>query len=313
MPTIQEFEAFEKVVKTIASHPDTSAFPTSLAHRWPNPVDQMAFLRWQLQRGNELQKVFDTPGATSEQLIELIDNMSYNSHEERCELLRIIDSPVVPWIHVGKDKYGSHYRISPQSDTLYPDKEFSPPGGNEPLPTSVLGVNLNVQPRNPPCRRRGHYAEESNMSNESDDTSDTGFVFHQIGILEEWVGDSGIPKSKENISQGPWFPTGFGVVVKFGRNGLADGIYIIYNFLPVDDCTYERAKCRSDHPTWGYLGRRSDKFAVAKIANQMSSLGFNRPLSLDQVVDHPVELVNAVHDSAGFIIRTTVADVSCGR
>ncbi|KAK2868055.1 hypothetical protein FQN49_003206 [Arthroderma sp. PD_2] len=308
-PTVKEFEEFLEVLNNVPIENTIYHNIRLLNERWDNDEDMMAFLDWSNKRDDEEdQEMFYTPGASRAELIELLDSMNYNEFNQRAELLRIINKAVVPWIPAGKDINGDLYRVSPAAYALYPDKFLPESSVLAELSPSVLGVNLNVQPPKPPHRRVANYSEESTLSNESDDSEGTGFVFHQIGILEIWAGDKKKPRTAENIAKGRWHPTRFCAVMRFGRNGLADGVYIIYNFFPGDPITDFRPTERLDEVIWGGLGKLPGRITVAKIADTMSELGFGRTLSPKVIADYPVELVTAIEGWGGSILRATVGD-----
>ncbi|KAI9765294.1 MAG: hypothetical protein M1840_007493 [Geoglossum simile] len=170
---------------------------------------------------------------------------------------------------------------------------------------NVLGINTNVQPKKPPKSRKPHFPAESTISNESDDPGYAGFVFHQIGDLEFWGGG---PADLRNLRDyGPWHSTHFQAVMRFGRNGVANGVYVIYDFYPEHVYLEERQKI--DHDEWGYL---PDDFtdcqiSCAKIADKITDLGPDYTFDFAEALDYPVELVRAVKTSAGAIMRVTVA------
>ena len=171
---------------------------------------------------------------------------------------------------------------------------------------NVFGVNTNVQPRIPSRSRKANFSEESTKSNEFDDSDFAGFVFHQIGNLEYWADDPGNLRSYEDAAKGPWRPTQFYAVMRFGRNGAANRVYFVYDFYPEDDYLEERRKIDDDD--WGYLprGLTDQQIVFAKIANKITDLRFGRTFDLTEALDYPVELVRAMKTPENTIIRATV-------
>jgi hypothetical protein len=227
----------------------------------------------------------------------------YNIKTQRAEVVSLL-VPNVPWLHAGTVK-GGIYRIVPRRDALLPDNKF-PNTDRELIWSVVLGVNLNVQPALPTGPRVANYPEESSEANESDDSEGTGFVFHQIGMLEEWMEapENGKVTEKDFGADDEWSPTEFGVVVRILRNGAAGGIYIIYNFYQ-EDASYKRGKWH-DLESWGTLGDVAVRMSVARIADSMSELSFGRPLRPVILADYPIELVRVVMGREDSLIRATV-------
>jgi hypothetical protein len=147
----------------------------------------------------------------------------------------------------------------------------------------------------------------STKFNESDDSETAGFVFHQIGCLEYWGDKDENFRSLEDADRGLWLSTGFYVVVRFGRNGAANGIYIIYDFYHTDEYGQGGLRMTGDH--WGYLpkSRSNQQFSIAKLADTIMELRFGRTFTLTEVLDYPVELVVAMKTSEGAIVRATIA------
>ncbi|KAI9760631.1 MAG: hypothetical protein M1840_002371 [Geoglossum simile] len=121
---------------------------------------------------------------------------------------------------------------------------------------------------------------ESTGSNESDDYSYTGFVFHRVGNLEYWADDPENLRSYEDAAKGTWLPTQFHVVV--------------YDFYPEGEYLEERRKIDDDD--WGYLPRdlTDQQIALAKIVNKIKDLGFGCTFDFAEALDYPVELVRAM-------------------
>jgi hypothetical protein len=155
--------------------------------------------------------------------------------------------------------------------------------------------------------RKANFSEVSTKSNEPDDLEIGGFVFHQIRTLEFWGDKVENFRSYEDAARGPWLPTRFCAVIRFGRSGTANGVYLIYDFYPRDE-SGER-DLRTDSDDWGQLpgDRSGQQFSVTKIADEITELRFGRTFELRDVLDYPVELARTVKTPQDSIIRATIA------
>ncbi|KAH0533663.1 hypothetical protein FGG08_007605 [Glutinoglossum americanum] len=282
--------------------------------RWPRRADYMAYFNWSKKRREDemmqpslvpQEDVKENIPALQEQLKTMIATTNYNSSTDRGKLAGALNRMIAPWLPVGRDRNGSIYRVVPGAYEMWPDRP-DPETDREVLGKNVLGVNTNVQPEIPVHSRKAEFSESTKPGEESGDPEVGGFIFHQIGTLEHWGGWRR-ELSCQDIKNGPWDPTEFYVVVRFGRNGAANGIYIIYNFYPEDEFGgYVRGQKISDE-YWGYLRWGDQQFSIAKIADDITELEFSHTLSLAETVDYPVEIVRAVETSGGAIVRATVA------
>jgi len=93
-----------------------------------------------------------------------------------------VEQIIVPLLPVG-ERNDKVYRIIPGVYGLHPDQP-RPKTGHNLISDNVLGVNINVQPRQPARTRKGNFLEMRTKLNEPDDPETDGFVFHQIGALE---------------------------------------------------------------------------------------------------------------------------------
>src|SRR5271170_1444142 len=89
----------------------------------------------------------------------------------------------------------------------------------------------------------------STTSNDTDD-GEGGFVFHQLGTLEYFAGDSNQIINMYELGRGTWLSTGF-CVVRFSSTGQSKGIYLIYDMFPENDYR-DRVEIESDN-IWGRL------------------------------------------------------------
>ncbi|KAI9776287.1 MAG: hypothetical protein M1839_000446 [Geoglossum umbratile] len=261
----------------------------AVRERWPNKADRMAYYDWSAKMADNEMEQEMTP-ISPEDLKTMIATMNYNSDIARGKLVTAVERRVVPWLPVGSYQNGGIYRIVPGAHGLQPDQP-DPKTDRWLISMNVLGVNTNA----------------STKSNESDDSEIAGFIFHQIGTLEYWGDKVENFRSFEDAARGPWLPTGFRVVVRFGRNGAANGIYIIYDFYPKDEGGERGLKVTGDY--WGRLpkDRSNQQFSIAKIADTVMELRFGRTFTFMEVLDYPVELVRAVKTPEDAIIRVNIA------
>ncbi|KAK2810716.1 hypothetical protein FQN50_002759 [Emmonsiellopsis sp. PD_5] len=285
MPTEEEFAVFDKELREKRRRDKIPIHPF-IAERFPAQEDQLAYLEWvSLKADKHASRWYMSELQT--QFPFVLETINYNYEKQRGDLANFLDSWRGLFLYAGIDINGDIYRIVLQPDGLLADQPL-PKTDCELVPPSVLGVNLNVQPRLPSHRRVAKY-EESTQLNQVDDFGD-GFVFHQIGMLEMWICNQ-----EDSRIKGPWRPTNFGVVVRIHRSGAPIGVYIIYDFYPMDPARdpSERPSTRLDIPHWGMLGNLPGRIAVAKIADTMSVLQFGYDLSPAVIADYPVELVRA--------------------
>ena len=84
----------------------------------------------------------------------------------------------------------------------------------------------NVQPFTPAYDRVDNMPNKSTRLNESNDSDNGGFVFHQIGNVEIWCDEQENLRTLEDAGNGPWFTTTYAAVVKVNNSGASEGIYI---------------------------------------------------------------------------------------
>ena len=306
MSTAADFEAFWNWHLAIETDMDVTELWKALEARFPSDADRRGYFKWTEER-KAREKTTVTPISRND-LKEMIANMNYNSAIDRSKLVSAVEQEVVPWIPVGNDRDGDIYRIVPGAYGLRSDQPKPKTGGLELVSDNVLGVNTNVQTRNPVGRREANLSEESTQSNNSDDSDVGGFVFHQIGTLEYWGDEPENFQNMEDAARGPWLETGFCVAMRFTRSGGANGLYIIYDFYPeAQDGTSRRVDRRYEHIIWGYLPSGKRQFSIAKIADKITDLRFGRTFDLTEVVEHPVELVRCLKTQQQTVIRATIA------
>jgi hypothetical protein len=257
----------------------------SLRARWPLQADREAYSTWLSKRADERMAAFFSTPIPREDLKEMIATINFNNATSRGKLVNAIQQSIVPWIPVGSDRNGEIYRIVPGAYGLLPDQlEPKTESGRELVSMNVLGVNTNVQPKIPVGRRQAKLSEESSKSNESDDMETGGFVFHQLGALEYWGDEAENLTSYEDAANGEWLPTLFRVVVRFGRNGAANGIYIVYDFYPEDENGSSRYP-KTDSEYWGQLpgDKSGEQYSIARIADKITDLRFGRTFDMTEV------------------------------
>jgi hypothetical protein len=305
MPTDAEFQAFrdERLAQKYTTRPKLAE---ALHKRWPDKADRMAFYDWSSARADKRLEEREMTNISPGELAEVPAMMNFNDGIAQGKLVNTLERSVVPWLPAGRDQAGMIYRIIPGACGLLPDQQ-DPKTERELVSMNVLDVNINVQPKIPSRSRKANFSEESTRSNESDDSDYAGFVFHQIGNLEFWGDNPDDLRSYADAANGTWFPTQFYAVMRFGRNGAANGVYVIYDFYPEDEYLQERRKI--DHDNWGYLPSNltDEQITFAKIAEKITDLRFGRTFDFAEALDYPVELVRAVKTPEGAIIRVTAA------
>lgn len=101
-------------------------------------------------------------------------------------------------------------------------------------------------------------------------------------------------------------PTEFFAVIRFGRSGYGNGIYIIQDFYPRDANGKRETRIRGDY--WGYLAGpdATERFSMVRIANTITELKFGRALNFEEVC---IELVRAVKIAGDKVSRVIVTNL----
>ncbi|KAK3364209.1 hypothetical protein B0T25DRAFT_598083 [Lasiosphaeria hispida] len=92
-----------------------------------------------------------------------------------------------------------------------------------------------------------------------------------------------------------WTATGFNLVARLGQFGGINGVYAIYNMVYYDE-TAGHSKAIA-HGSWGIPPGRGkdnkphDQFSLARIGDNLGVLGYAKPISWHDKIEHPVELV----------------------
>lgn len=115
--------------------------------------------------------------------------------------------------------------------------------------------------------------------------------------------------SYDDAAKGPWMTTSFFAVIRFGRSGYGNGIYIIQDFYPRDVNGKRETRIQGDH--WGYLAGpdATERFSMVKIANAITELNFGRVLNFQEVHRDPIELVRAVKIAGDKVSRVIVTNL----
>jgi hypothetical protein len=121
-----------------------------------------------------------TPRITAEDLIDTIDNERLLSRNIFEPLVPKLEHMTVPWLPIGTDPTRTIiYRLAPDLFGLRAQNENPPQTDRDILPSCFLGINEEVQPRQPALpfrRRKANLSETSTESAESDDNP-PGIVF----------------------------------------------------------------------------------------------------------------------------------------
>ncbi|UKZ69262.1 uncharacterized protein TrAtP1_010274 [Trichoderma atroviride] len=289
---------------------NTEEYAKAFHELLPDPEERRAYSQWCLKQS---QPHLANPVGilTPARFIQIADRINFLNSTERKELLPGLTWAFRPWIPLGYEDT-TFYRLLPSIHNLTPQKQDFPKTNYEVLDTAFLGVNTTVQPREPsqPLNRRAlNLSEQSTQSAESDDADAPGFVFHELGELQCLECDTfaEMPTTLEEGDnyRGTWEPTGFSVVARLGNFGRMDGIYVIYNMNPCDEHSGLRRQVTDSE--WGIPPSSPEvQFSCAKIGRALRDFGFQKRLTWNEQIQHPVELVWVVRSSTGSAMRITV-------
>ena len=83
----------------------------------------------------------------------------------------------------------------------------------------------------------------------------------------------------DDAAKGAWLPVEFCAVMRFGRDGYGNGIYIIQDVYPRDEDGKRESRIRDDD--WEFLAgaNATERFSMVRIANSITKLRFGRLLS----------------------------------
>ena len=304
MPTLTErFEDFERV--HLASLWSMREFSQQLEVRF-GPEEGLEYCMWEVDRARQGRMEARTPPMSRNELVHFLDTMDYNDRSSRAKLVTAMYREITPWIPIGRDENGDFYRIVLNPDALLPDQRC-PPESHGLVWSNVLGVNTNVQPHIPTHNRANDRPEKSRRINVSDDSDDSGFIFHQIGNVEIWCDEQGNLQTLKDAGEGPWFTDSYAAVMRINKSGASNGVYVMFDFYEPDDVNGNRFPKRND-PSWGHLGDGTTQFSCARIADKISDLDLFRPFHLTEIITHPVEIVRVINSAQGSMIRATIAE-----
>jgi hypothetical protein len=318
MPTTDDFEA---AISSMQSLPPGTSSSDYLRKLFPSREDRLAFGTWVDNR---------TPPPRSLSASEFCSVIDKQHLVQWTSLSDFVVSTITYGrkltVPIGFDSEYV-YRLVPNPLGLVPhDRNLSPTSQGftreSLLQHYLLGVNLSVQPRQPPLppnRRRLNMSEESTRSGQSDDENNPlapGFIFFQLGELqyatheleeEDYSGASAQAILATRQDDYAWDPTGFYLVARLGTTGQMAGVYAVYDMFPMHQETGRREQLRGDN--WGLLPRGDmeeerdriagiGQFSIARVGDSLGQLGYHRPLMLTEHTTYPVELVR-VKQGAG--------------
>ncbi|KAI9856122.1 MAG: hypothetical protein M1813_009240 [Trichoglossum hirsutum] len=266
-----------------------------LEKKWPKKFDRFAFYNW-LQNRTDNHHI----GAfiSRKAIIDRISTTAYNEFADRRKLSIVLTQSVIPCLPAGKDRAGNVYRITPDGYGLRPDRRYN---HYKSLYDSVLSIT---------------FSQDSNNSSQ--------FLFHQIGKLEVWCGntrkfedsdsESDDPEIYEGDEAGSWVNTYYYIVMRIDETGTSKGLYLIFDFHPEfdDDDGKRNVKVGINDSLdgWGPVMIEVDgrRVTVAKIADSIKQLRFTREFDLTEVSHDSADIVTTIQTKQG-ILKPTTDDV----
>lgn len=127
-----------------------------------------------------------------------------------------------------------------------------------------------------------------------------GFVFHQLGYLEVFLGQ-GVPTE---ASEGPWHKTRSFIVARVGETGRIDGVYMVWADIQGTPSLYNpRLQLRDGR--WGWL--RGEMFRAMRLGDRLGDFGFSkRIVPFEDVLS--MELVRVARMADGSLMRVTLVE-----
>lgn len=307
---------------------DFSTSSAIMSRRIADPQEMEAFHQWMMAGCRPRYAAPLNFLLTAEEFVGQVESMNFLSKRACDNLIQFkgMATITIPIGFNGRILYRletSHGPLRPHSRK---NKTIARPSSDSLLDTCFLGVNVTVQPANPPGNhRRANLSQRSTRSVESTEAEvdAPGFVFFKLGHLTYHIrkeGQQGPWRKQDDKGSydSPWQRTGFGLVVRLTPSGYADGVYAIYdmhddiNRNPVDD--YPPPGSLLSHCCWGHMPTFDpvprEQFSCAKLGPRLSSLGKNHQLVMTDLIEHPVELVGVKRLADGRIVRTTVDEKS---
>ncbi|OIW24331.1 hypothetical protein CONLIGDRAFT_584671 [Coniochaeta ligniaria NRRL 30616] len=185
----------------------------------------------------------------------------------------------------GTDPTGRYlYRLAVEAFGLRPHAAGTSTTNHKVLPSCFLGLGDHVYPTGSPPHQQAHRnTDQSNVSTPSDDTSQNGWVFFQLGYLEA-LDSSKTPKPQldklpphrdptpHDIEE-DWEETGFVVVARINSEGYTQGIYVVADLFPEIPGKDERKRVVGDN--WGRPPHSDDKrFFCARVGRCLGDIWF---------------------------------------
>ncbi|KAH6665729.1 hypothetical protein B0J14DRAFT_605739, partial [Halenospora varia] len=259
MPTENDFRAFEATIKNLWRVSERAA---AIEKQYASASDRNQFYQWRVDAVRPGGP--EPPLSTREILTKLQSTNLRNPSQREAMELAINSGFEAAYLPLGVDAPGNHYRVWLRTNALVVNPTKTDITRTL-LPPSILGVNTDcVVSRT--TNHRKETSEESNVSNETDDTSTGGFVCFQIGQVESRAGRRA---DEANYESEEWSYTGFGLVMRFSSNGDSEGLYLLYDFWPEDLVAGNFARDRRiSDASWGKLPGFELQFSCAKIAEK---------------------------------------------
>lgn len=291
MPTDQKFEEFEKEnFEKVLSIQEIRA---AMQQKSTEQTDQDAWYEWCLRTAFSHLRVARPPIPVPELLL-LITKTNFNNSSD----VKLLKEAINSGSERGKLSFGrcfdDHYRTALRTKGLI--NKAKPIPDRLILPSEYVGVN-----REAPVE----LTHQQFVSDESDESSSPGFVSYQLGQVEQFEGED---LDAEDF--GHWQYTGFCAVIQFSTTGDATGIYLLYDFYQIDECSGFNLQLKNEHfpKCRGYLDGYEKPFWCAKIVDgkDIGSLSQGFVFALEDIDYHRVQLTRVVQTSLGTIIRAEV-------
>jgi len=203
------------------------------------------------------------------------------------------------------------YRVLPDAFQLRAHLDPAGTHQHQIVLPNILGVNTNCQPKYPDLkgeRWKGDQVlpDESSLSDDSsynlvNDSNDTnGFCFHQLGVIEafgyhkkyftnsrsqlKYFDDT---MASDDGKDEDWESTGHVAVVRIDlETSKSSGVYAVFNMFPY---------YRDDQRSWVNKARtmphKSPRFTLARIADNIAELRWEKTIIWAELHDTPVEIV----------------------
>ncbi|KAL8726072.1 MAG: hypothetical protein Q9166_006951 [cf. Caloplaca sp. 2 TL-2023] len=281
---------------------------TFLKHAIPDKTERFAYHDWCTTPFKK--QVANAPGTEQQycpdgpSLINHLHTTDYTDPNALVTLAQLFRLDHVPAIVIGSSRNVLYGVLLARK--LHANKQVTDIEKRRVLVDIVLGMNANVEPV---LKRSDFYSSESHHSTESEYADITSFnILSQIGSLMAYEG-KGETVSEAVKDTEHWKNTGF-IVVSDITTGRARGVWIVYNFWPID-ISGDRYHIEEDDE-WGWLPNYDGdspedyQFSVAKIADNLIELKPSFVFKLRHRLRHEPELVRVVKDGMGRLQRQMV-------